>query len=333
LQGIIVLVLFICIGFHLVPDVANPREVGARANLLGHEGVVESIAFDRTGETLTAIGWDGTVRFWDLTGPGEIAAQLMTEDQMFCLNYAPDNKTIAMGSRKEIVFHDPSTLGEPKDRWPSAMVRSMRFSADGRSLLTADNAGCIRLWDMARRSVSATFDTHRPGLAQLRFAPDGLICWASIGVDLRARIGKARIGEEPTFHLLPGGDYFALAFSADGRRLFAGSRKGGLVQVWDVAESRPLARYDIGGWITALAASPDGRLLAHGNHDGTVAVFELATQKMLLSRPAHEQSVSALAFTLDSRLLASGGNDAVIKLWDVPDISAEPPRLSLAGNR
>lgn len=330
LRGIVVLIVLTGVGFHLIPDLEEPRETGAKANLSGHTGIVESIAIDRTGESLAAIGWDGAVNFWDLAMPGGIAARLMTEQQVFCLSYAPDGKTIAMGGLEEIVFYDPSNLDGPKDRWPSDLVGSIRFSADGKSLLTSDNAGGVRLWDAARRSASARFDTRRPGRSTLSFGPGGLICWASIGADLRARIGTTTVEGPPTSDILPGGDYFALSFSADGRRLYAGSRIGGFIQAWDVAVGRPLERHIVGGWITALAVSPDGRLLARGDHDGNVAIFELATQKTLLSRLAHELAVSALAFTPDGRTLASGSSDAVIKLWDVPEISVGLSRLAAA---
>jgi WD40 repeat protein len=305
-----------------LPNSGDQSETCARSILTAHDGRVRSLEFDPTGETLASIGVGGSIRLWDVAGAQEIDAGRLNTEPPFCLDFSPDGKTLAIGGRKQITLWDPSKCDEPKERWPSGAISTIQTSPDGKSILTADYQGVVRLWDAARRPATAAFDTHQSGIIRLKFAAGGVICWAAYGADLRARIWRKTSEGPPLSHKLPGGGYLTLAFSDDGRQLFAGSRVG-YIQVWDVAGGRPLERFEVGAAITCLAVSPDGRLLAYGDSDGAITIFEPATRKTLLSRPAHDLGAWALAFSPDGRLLASGGHDTTIKLWDVPQVPAD----------
>jgi WD40 repeat protein len=333
MRGIVIITTIMCIVLFISLDPADQSEVHARASMMGYTGRVNSIEFDPTGKTLISIGMDGVIRLWDVAAAQEIDAGRLNEEPAICLSYSPNGKTLAIGGRERITLWNPSKkYDKPDKRWSSGDVNTIQTSSDGESILTADREGVVRLWDSAQRSATVLFETHRSGVIRLKFTAGGLLCCAARTADLRARIWKKASDGGAISHVLPGDDYHSLAFSADGRRLLAGSQAG-YIQVWDVAGDRPLDRYEVGGKVTCLAVSPDGRLLAYGIADGTVAVFDVATRRPLLSRREHALGISALVFSADGRLLASGGIDSTIKLWDVPQIPVDLPRISPTGNR
>jgi WD40 repeat protein len=321
--------LLILVGFHLIPTTTEQSAFRAKATFFCRDTIVERLEFDRKGETLASLGLDGKVQLWDLVMAREMQSEGINERLSYCLTYSPDGKTMVTGGLEEIRVWDVSRGYELESRRPSGLVRSMAFSPDGKSLLTTDCEGAVRLWDTVRWSESAGLDTLHSGSFRLAFAPSGIRC-ARITSDTRVRVWKGNPGGAPTFQMLPAGNYFSMAFSNDGRHLFAGSRDG-VIQVWDVENGRALRRFEVGGWVTCLDISLDGRRLAYGNHEGTITVFEIETQRILL-RTRHQVSmkISAIRFSPDGRLLASGGNDSTIKIWEIPDTPADTPRTSLA---
>lgn len=79
--------------------------------------------------------------------------------------------------------------------------------------------------------------------------------------------------------------------------------------------AKPLARMEVGDWVTALALSPDGKHVVSGSTDGTARVWDVVTGAEV-ARMLHDEPVYAAAFSLDGRLVASGSDDATLRVWD-----------------
>ncbi len=162
-------------------------------------------------------------------------------------------------------------------RWRhDAVIRSVHYSPDGKTLYTDGEDNTVRAWD----ALTGVENTRFPGLvggSKLQLSADGQLL-----AGLRGR-GPVLINLKTGESLLtfPGQDHAGgFALSPDGRMLALGN-------------TAPLS-----GEMNAVTLYNT----ANGN-----AIFRL---------PAHGGGVRALLFTADCKTLISAGGDCVIRLWD-----------------
>lgn len=117
------------------------------------------------------------------------------------------------------------------------------------------------------------------------------------------------------------GNANALAFSADGKQLFAASGENavfGEVKQWTVADGRLVRTYQgHRDTLYALAVSPDGAVLATGSYDQQIKLWSTKDGAELRTLRGHNGAIMGLAFRPDGKLLASASADRTVKLWDV----------------
>jgi WD40 repeat protein len=226
-------------------------------------------------------------------------------------------------------------------------VYGVAYSADGRTLTSADRDGTVRLWNLADRAHPMPWGEPVAGHASRIFAlalrPDGKT-FATAGDDGAVQLWNAAdpARPKPWGAPVPGHAGFvdSVAFSRDGNLLASGGADH-TVRLWDVRDpAHPAA---IGGPLTGatdavfqVAISPDGRLLAAADHKGTVGLWDITdpAHRAALGRiPVERQHAYALAFSPDGRLLATGGDDFVVRLWNLAD-PARPAEVGkpLAGH-
>ena len=155
----------------LVSRLVNTENTPLPSPLAAGAGFVYTVAFSPDGQVMASGNADGTTRLWDVADPGH-----------------------------------PFPLGQPLPVAPGggpiggpAVIQSVAFSPDGRTLASADNNGDVQLW--------AVVNPAHPRL-----------------------LGEVAIPGGPTVN--------SVAFSRDGRTLASGDDNGdgtGDVQLWDIA--------------------------------------------------------------------------------------------------
>jgi WD40 repeat protein/transcriptional regulator with XRE-family HTH domain len=244
----------------LASRLVNTENTPLPAPLAAGAGFVYSVAFSRDGHVMASGNSDGTIRLWNVADP----------------------------------VH-PRPLGQPLPSPPvtssaggTAIVQSVTFSRDGRTLASGDNEGNIQLWDVA--------DPARPHL-----------------------LGQAVISGESAIQ--------SVTFSRDGRTLASGDNDGN-IQLWTVADPahlRPLGQRLAGatGGPVVVAFGPDGHILASGTLDGTVRLWDATdpANPRPLGQPlaAGGAEVNSVVFSPDGHTLASGDSGGTIRLWDIAD--------------
>lgn len=193
-----------------------------------------------------------------------------------------------------------------------AAVNGVAFLPDGRAISASDD-GTLGLWDLRRSELITRLKGHDGKVTAVAVAPDGALA-ASAAWDRTVRLWDvARQAEVGT--LAARDNVNTVRFSADGRRVHAGTADGS-IQSWRVADRTQLMvvkGHDFA--VTALDLTPDGRVAATASIDETVQLWDLETGEPTTTLYGHEGPVLAVAVSPDGELVASGGVDGTVRVW------------------
>jgi WD40 repeat protein len=350
----------------------------------GHTAAVTCLAVSSDSKRVASGGFDRAVKVWDadrdveaafLSSPawfdaveGKQALPPVTEAV-----YSPDGKWLVAASR----IASPAS-GSLKV-WDVAAgrlartveahagpVAAIRFSPDGKRLVSAGHDRAVKVWDAATWRRRATFTGHRHPAVAVAFGPGGRA--VSLGADEKqnhelkvwdAETGRERwsLGDEVGFGgpTPPGvGPRAQLAFAPDGGWLVTATgekgphptmkavRAPGPLRFWDANTGRLLRKLDTGPreMMRCLAVSPDGKRIVTARHDflgrsADLKVWDIEAGTALElenTLGGNEAMVDGLAFSPDGRRIA-GATSSSIRLWDATtgqEVIALTPRLAFS---
>jgi WD40 repeat protein len=227
---------------------------------------------------------------------------------------------------------EPTTLDNQ-----GAIVSSVAFSPDGKTFVSGNHNGTVKLWEVSRGKELDIFQGHKGAVYSVAFSPDGktIAAGGENNTLLWEVSSKKELGSFPASKQTN-----SVAFSPDGKTIAVGNSDG-TIRLWEVSSGKKLltfadqstslygsADYEVhANYISSIAFSPDGQTLASGSEQGTIKLWKLSRQKLhaILSEwPggdfSDERYVTSLAFSPDGKTIAAGvssyGNKN-IQLWDV----------------
>ncbi|MCI0461677.1 MAG: WD40 repeat domain-containing protein [Gemmataceae bacterium] len=288
------------------------------AVVLANSGRAQEARTDRYGDPLPegAFAHLGTLRF---RAPGWLNH----------VAFAPDGKTIACTSGREVLLWDAATGKEVRRfRVHEDDTFSLLFSPDGKALATVGD-GTVRLWDP---STGKRLRQHE-GRA-CAFSPDGKIL-ATLD---RATGGKGFLlslwgmadGKLSRRLTLPtpipplGSRIFRIAFSPDNKTVAVSSGTDSMIGLWDTRTGRQTHILDGHSYILdgiQFAFAADGKTLASADRH-TVRLWDLTTGKVRKSWD-DPPFAGPVAFSPDGKWLAWGGFGQIV-IWETA--GDKPPR-------
>jgi WD40 repeat protein len=313
--------------------------------LTHHNNEIWSLAVRPTdGRMVVSGGIGNPATVWDPHTGDVITSISGQEGAVFCVAWSPDGDRVASAggsANAEFSLKIVNPLDRTQDReLPLAKSEYMAvaFHPNSKHLITGQQDGTIRIWDVRTRGELGQIGTHTQPMRGLAFSPDGRYL-ASVSVDGEIKLwdatrldeqhldGKSERRVAPMRARSPG-MCLNLSFSPDGRFLASGAEEY-TVKIWDV-ETGQEAHPPLRGHkedIYAVVFSPDGRWLASAGEDSTIRVWDRhADYALVRTFRGHTGLVNSLAFSPDSRLLFSGSNDYTVKVWDVTQLKEQPRR-------
>lgn len=217
-----------------------------------------------------------------------------------------------------------------------APVAALAFTADGQSLVTADQDGAVQVWDVATGTETRQFRVEGDGLLHFAFAPGATTLVAST---TNGRLAVYDVSAGKKIAAAPNVYPSALALAADGHTVALGFPDG-TVQFWDITESAvPTApRLEDGaGRITSLSFTSDGQLLvsgvrvAHGERTATPPQVRLwSAERRRPLRPCKHAAAQVL-FAPDGKVLAAWSHDLYAPTLHLLETSTGQDRVVLTG--
>jgi WD40 repeat protein len=199
-------------------------------------------------------------------------------------------------------------------RWRDGnQADSVKFSPDGKVLVSGSSQGQIRIWD------STTGQRLRELSEQQGWRTDFAFGGAdnSLAVILSGTLQLYDISTAKSIRKFADQQNAqSLAYSRDGKIVAAGSYDGS-INLWDAVTTKSIRK--IQGYkdnVTFLTFSPDSKQMA-ATSSSTIRLYDVAAGKMLHKLRRHPGGVTSVAYSADGAQLVSGGSDNSIRLWDV----------------
>lgn len=296
-------------------------EDGEELNRFDYRGDARAVAFGANDKTLAVGGRSVAIEIWDI----ELGTM---KDRLYggsvnTMVFSPDGETLAAAGSSKVTFWNanngsktlsPDYEGRVSQVEPlehQDLISTIRFSSDGRLLVTASDDGTSKVWHVGDEKEILSF-MHEDEINEAVFSPDGKTV-ATASDDATARIWNIETGKE-ILRLDHVYDVDGISFSPDGTMVVTAGLNS-TARLWAVLDGRELSRFSHDDGVDAVAFGLDGKTIATADGSST-NLWEIEDNEKVF-HVAHEDSIWDIEFSADGKTIATTSLDNTARLWDV----------------
>ncbi|KAJ6516812.1 WD40 repeat-like protein [Mycena vitilis] len=317
-------------------------ETNSRATLVlpGHETEVYVCAFNPVQRSILVTG-SKSANLWSLPYPPSPTSSDFARPpgpprrlehfgdgeavDLTALHWNNEGTLIAIGSYNAAlgVYTDAGDLYFSQTRHQGPIF-AVRFSKDGKWLITASLDGSVCLWDVNRKEMSLQYQAHAGGCLDIDWISDTL--FSSCSVDQLIHV--MRIGEAEPVKTFAGhtNEINQIKCNSSGTRL-ASCSDDMTARIWAVdnmstSDESAVVLMGHKHSVTTIGWCPDPapgthKIVATSSWDGTARLWDSVTGECLQIFEDHQLPVYALKFSPTGRWIATGGADGWLRIYDV----------------
>jgi WD40 repeat protein len=295
------------------------------------------LQFSSDSQTLLAAWGEATVQRWEVSSiePLEPLKADKADDTATCISVAADGGAVAAAGRRGLTVWDGAGKRLHQLTADTIALTAVACSADGKTVVTGDRQGRLRVWDVAT-GKERLHPGPRPVFRTLAATADG-----TVTADEQAIIRWDKAGKEARRLKLDAATVSELLLSPDGKTL-AVRRTEGAVQLLDAATGEVRATLESKERnLSTLQFSADGRWLAASSDLGgggprgrpargrvspgdVVILYDARTGKEVKQLAGTPQPGNQFVFLSDGRTLLTAVSGDSLCLWET--LTGKPRR-------
>lgn len=296
---------------------------GDRVAQLKHDATVAGFAISSDSQSIATSDHTGQVKLW--TSAGELKSTLIHDAQYVTfVEYSPDNKFLATVSRQSatspsvISLWNLETLQVGHTFEHDVHVNQIHFDAEGKRLLSGDNSGLVRIWNLDSGEEIGTARKFGGLIKQLSWlqSQQAILVTTSAGHIIRWDVATERPLEPLVVH-----DKEPITSSlSQGEHFIATAHRDGNVRLsWLNYATTLCTDLPAGEVATQVAFAANDRILLTADSQGIIKQWDLAGAMPVARSLKHDGPVVDARFNSQGSKIATVSRDGSGQLWTVID--------------